>query len=138
MAFRRSPIYAIYWFAPSLKVPKIIHSAILLVLCVAFRGTTVSLGPNIDDGRTIYTFSTTGETRKIKQFITCKSNNLTYMIECTKMQKKKTTTTTKQNKTKQKTIHKRNQHRTSSKTGQVLVFSANKNCLNLELRFGHV
>ena len=39
---------------------------------------------NIDDGRTTYTFSTTGETREIKQHITCKSNNLTYMIECKK------------------------------------------------------
>ena len=29
--------YAIYWFAPSLKVPKVIHSAILLVLSVAVR-----------------------------------------------------------------------------------------------------
>ena len=40
--------------------------------------------PNIDDGRTTYTFSTKGETREIKQHITCKSNNLTYMIECKK------------------------------------------------------
>ena len=35
--------YAIYWFAPSLKLPKIIHSAILLVLSVAIRDTAVSL-----------------------------------------------------------------------------------------------
>ena len=42
---------------------------------------------NIDDGRTTYTFSTTGETREIKQHITCKSNNLTYMIECKKCKK---------------------------------------------------
>ena len=42
--------------------------------------------PNIDDGRTT-TFSTTGETREIKQHITCKSNNLTYMIECKKCKK---------------------------------------------------
>ena len=41
----------------------------------------------IDDGRTTYTFSTTGETREIKQHITCKSNNLTYMIECKKCKK---------------------------------------------------
>ena len=35
--------YAIYWFAPSLKVPKVIHSAILPVLSVAIRDTAVSL-----------------------------------------------------------------------------------------------
>ena len=71
--------YAIYWFTPSLKVPKVIHSAILPVLSVAIRDTAVS--------RTTYTFSTTGETREIKQHITCKSNNLTYMIECKKCKK---------------------------------------------------
>ena len=43
--------------------------------------------PNIDDGRTTYTFSITSETREIKQHITCKSNNLTYMIECKKCKK---------------------------------------------------
>ena len=43
--------------------------------------------PNIDDGRTTYTFNTTGETPAIKQHITCKSNNLTYMIECKKCKK---------------------------------------------------
>ena len=41
--------------------------------------------PNIDGGGTTYTLSTSGETREIKQHITCKSNNLTYMIECKKM-----------------------------------------------------
>ena len=35
--------YAIYWFAPRLKVPKVIHSAILLTLSVAIRDTAVSL-----------------------------------------------------------------------------------------------
>ena len=35
--------YAIYWFAPSLKVPKVIHSAILPVLSIAIRDTAVSL-----------------------------------------------------------------------------------------------
>ena len=35
--------YAIYWFAPSLKVPKVTHSAILPVLSVAIRDTAVSL-----------------------------------------------------------------------------------------------
>ena len=35
--------YAIYWFAPSLKVSKVIHSAILPVLSVAIRDTAVSL-----------------------------------------------------------------------------------------------
>ena len=43
--------------------------------------------PNIDDGRTTYTSSTTGETREIKQHITCKPNNLTYVIECKKCKK---------------------------------------------------
>ena len=35
--------YAIYWFAPNLKLPKVVHSAILLVLSVAIRDTAVSL-----------------------------------------------------------------------------------------------
>ena len=43
--------------------------------------------PNIDDGRTTYMFSITGKTREIKQHITCKSNNLTYMIECNNCKK---------------------------------------------------
>ena len=38
--------------------------------------------PLIDDGRTSYTFSNTGEVREVKQQMTCKSTNLTYMIEC--------------------------------------------------------
>ena len=38
--------------------------------------------PLIDDGRTSYTFSNTGEVREIKQQMTCESTNLTYMIEC--------------------------------------------------------
>ena len=45
VAFCRSPnLNAIYWFAPSLNLPKVIHSAILLVLSVAaIRDTAVSL-----------------------------------------------------------------------------------------------
>ena len=43
--------------------------------------------PHIEDGRTTYTFSNTGEVREIKQHITCKSTNLTYMIECHKCKK---------------------------------------------------
>ena len=43
--------------------------------------------PYIDDARTSYTFSNTGETRQIKQHITCNSTNLTYMIECKKCKK---------------------------------------------------
>ena len=42
---------------------------------------------HIKDGRTTYTFSNTGEVREIKQHITCKSINLTYMIECHKCKK---------------------------------------------------
>ena len=43
--------------------------------------------PHIEDGRTTYTFSNKGEVREIKQHITCKSTNLTYMIECHKCKK---------------------------------------------------
>ena len=43
--------------------------------------------PHIEDGRTTYTFSNTGEVREIKQHINCKSTNLTYMIECQKCKK---------------------------------------------------
>ena len=43
VAFHVHLTYAIYWFAPSLKLPKVIHSAILLVLSVAIRDTAVSL-----------------------------------------------------------------------------------------------
>ena len=43
--------------------------------------------PYIDDARTSYTFSNAGETRQIKQHITCNSTNLTYMIECKKCKK---------------------------------------------------
>ena len=43
--------------------------------------------PYIDDARTSYTFSNTGETRQIKRHITCNSTNLTYMIECKKCKK---------------------------------------------------
>ena len=43
--------------------------------------------PHIEDGRTTYTYSNTGEVREIKQHITCKSTNLTYMIECHKCKK---------------------------------------------------
>ena len=43
--------------------------------------------PYIEDGRTTYTFSNTGEVREIKQHINCKSTNLTYMIECQKCKK---------------------------------------------------
>ena len=47
----------------------------------------MAITTNIGDGRTTYTFSTTGETWEIKQHITCKSNNLTYTIECKKCKK---------------------------------------------------
>ena len=43
--------------------------------------------PHIEDGKKSYTFTSTGETRKIKQHITCNSTNLTYMIECKKCKK---------------------------------------------------
>ena len=43
--------------------------------------------PYIDNARTSYTFSNPGETRQIKQHITCNSTNLTYMIECKKCTK---------------------------------------------------
>ena len=40
--------------------------------------------PHIEDGKKLYTFTSTGETHEIKQHITCNSTNLTYMIECKK------------------------------------------------------
>ena len=43
--------------------------------------------PYIDNDRTSYTFSNTGEIREIKQHLTCNSSNLTYMIECKKCKK---------------------------------------------------
>ena len=43
--------------------------------------------PHIEDGRTSYTFSNTGEMWEIKQQMTCKSKNLTYIIECKRCRK---------------------------------------------------
>ncbi|KAL9972658.1 hypothetical protein ACROYT_G019009 [Oculina patagonica] len=43
--------------------------------------------PHIENGRRTYTFNNTGEVREIKHRITCKSSNLTYMIECNKCKK---------------------------------------------------
>jgi len=37
--------------------------------------------PYINHGKTLYTFTNTGETRQIKHHITCDSTNLTYMIQ---------------------------------------------------------
>ena len=79
--------YAIYWFAPSFKTPEnnTLRHPPGTFRCNSRHGCLTC--PNIDAGRTTYTFSTTGETRKIKQHITYKSNNLTYMIECKKCKK---------------------------------------------------
>ena len=68
--------YAIYWFAPNLKLPKVVHSAILLVLSVAIRDTAVSLA--------LTSMTVEPPTRSAPR---CKSNNLTYMIECKKCKK---------------------------------------------------
>ena len=43
--------------------------------------------PYIDNGRTTYTCTNTGEVRQIKQHITGESSNLTYMIECLRCKK---------------------------------------------------
>ena len=87
MAFRRSPNLRDLLVRAKLKTPE---SSTLrhppgTFRCNSRHGCLTC--PNIDDGRTTYTFSTTGETREIKQHITCKSNNLTYMIECKKCKK---------------------------------------------------
>ena len=87
VAFRRSPNLRDLLVRAKLKTPE---SSTLrhppgTFRCNSRHGCLTC--PNIDDGRTTYTFSTTGETREIKQHITCKSNNLTYMIECKKCKK---------------------------------------------------
>ena len=43
--------------------------------------------PFIENARTSYTFTNTGERRQIRHHITCNSTNLTYMIECKKCKK---------------------------------------------------
>ena len=43
--------------------------------------------PIIENGKTSYTFTNTGETRQIRHHITCNSTNLTHMIECKKCKK---------------------------------------------------
>ena len=41
----------------------------------------------IENGRKLYTFTNTGETRNIRHHITCNFTNLTYMIQCKKGKK---------------------------------------------------
>ena len=43
--------------------------------------------PYINHGKSSYTFTNTGETRQIKNHITCDSTNLTYMIQCKRCKK---------------------------------------------------
>ena len=40
--------------------------------------------PYIEDGRTQYTFNSTGQMNQIKSHITCETSNVIYMIQCTK------------------------------------------------------
>ena len=40
--------------------------------------------PYIEDGRTQYTFNSTGQINQIKSHITCETSNVIYMIQCTK------------------------------------------------------
>ena len=40
--------------------------------------------PYIEDGRTQYTFNSTGQTNQIKSHITCEKSNVIYMIPCSK------------------------------------------------------
>ena len=87
VAFRRSPNLRDLLVRAKLKTPEnnTLRHPPGTFRCNSRHGCLTC--PNIDAGRTTYTFSTTGETRKIKQHLTCKSNNLTYMIECKKCKK---------------------------------------------------
>jgi len=86
VAFRRSPNLRDLLVRAKLKTPEnnTLRHPPGTFRCNSRHGCLTC--PNIDDGRTTYTFSTTGETREIKH-ITCKSNNLTYMMECKKGKK---------------------------------------------------
>ena len=82
---------AIYWFVPSLKLPKVIHSAILLVLSVAIRDTAVSLA--------LTSMTVEPPTRSAPRVRHGRSNNtslanqtilLIFKIECKKCKKNNT------------------------------------------------
>ena len=67
-----------------------LNPTILLALSAATLKTSKDgclTCPHIDNERTNYTFNNTGEVRKIKQQMTCKSTNLIYMIECKRCKK---------------------------------------------------
>ena len=85
VAFRRLPNLGDLLVRAKLKTPEsnTLHHPPGTFRCNSRQGCLTC--PNIDDGRTTYTLSTTGETREIKQHFTFKSNNVTYMTECKKM-----------------------------------------------------
>ena len=86
VAFRRSPnlrdLLVRAKLASTNKTPKLSAGTFR---CGSKHGCLTC--PFIENGRTSYTFTNTGETRQIKHHITCNSTNLTYMIECKKCNK---------------------------------------------------
>ena len=62
--------------------------------------------PYISNGLTTYTFSSTGETRRIKSDLTCDSENLIYMIQCNRC-----------NTQERRLKHQFNEHRRTTDTG---------------------
>ena len=82
VAYRRSPNLRDLLIRAKLKTPNTTPGTFR---CESKHGCLTC--PHIDHGRTTYTFTNTGEVRQIKQHITCKSTNLTYMIECLRCKK---------------------------------------------------
>ena len=81
VAYRRSPNLRVLLVRAKLKTPNTtLNTTPGTFRCESKHGCLTC--PHIDHGRTTYTFTNTGEVRQIKQHITCKSTNLTYMIEC--------------------------------------------------------
>ena len=86
VAYRRSPNLRDLLVRAKLKTPNTtLNTTPGTFRCESKHGCLTC--PHIDHGRTTYTFTNTGEVRQIKQHITCKSTNLTYMIECLRCKK---------------------------------------------------